>query len=64
MRLENRKKEEQVRATKFRRPLIIEHVLEYNTLTEARIMERKFKKSLGLLLKELKNKNSERSSDG
>ncbi|GIW64498.1 MAG: hypothetical protein KatS3mg092_0431 [Patescibacteria group bacterium] len=46
----------QVRSTLYRRPLRLKYVLEYNDIKKARIMEKKFKKSHDLLLKELRKR--------
>ncbi|MEI6327571.1 MAG: GIY-YIG nuclease family protein [Candidatus Roizmanbacteria bacterium] len=44
-----------VSSTKNRRPLILEGVLEFKTLVEARIRERQFKKSRGALERAIQN---------
>ena len=53
----------EVKSTKNRRPLQLIHTIEYDTLTEARMMEVKFKRSRGTLEKVLST-ISGCSSDG
>ena len=46
----------QVSSTKSRRPLVLEEVLEYETLVEARVKEKQFKRSRGALERAIRNK--------
>ena len=46
----------EVRSTKFRRPLELKYILEYDSIKLASFMEKKFKKSHDILVRELKKR--------
>lgn len=45
-----------VGSTKNRKPFVVEYILEYENISEASVAEKKFKRSHGALLRELKKR--------